>query len=376
MIKSSITGWHPPGVVCFFQVGGGTTRSSERFSRQGRTVHSKHYQLPGDLSTAVQQSYRASGLPSSLVKARRTGLAQLIGQDPRSFTGRQQLVELMNLTPSGFEGRSALFNIVQRDPYSRNYEEATAELFNRTLGQARAAAASGPHNVRGAVARRGFELADLDTQAALNRFKEINAQQGREAELVANAVQIFNTIEAMRRGTITEAQRQAMAAESQGRQEQLAAMDSVEKQMVSNLANLQLAAELLGVPTQVGTEDISGAGQASGSSVNASLGCCFIFLECLNGKLPWYVRWGRECYRTENRIRGYRWMSKWLVPLMQRWGFVKHLVNSICVKPFLAWGKAQYVESKRTPVLKAYCWCWFHLWSFIGYLRKGKNEPS
>lgn len=83
-------------------------------------------------------------------------------------------------------------------------------------------------------------------------------------------------------------------------------------------------------------------GQVAGG-VNSLFGgkdspCCWIFMEQYTNGLPWWVRDCRDRFYTETRRRGYRRMSKLLVPLMRRSVVVRELVNVCMIQPLTSWG--------------------------------------
>jgi len=374
MIKSSIFGWFPASTRFFnASFGGQNTDTNQSWQRQGTSSAARTYRLPSETSQSVMASGYYSH-PEYVQPAHQDFLTNLLQRNKSDYPGTQQISDIINLDPSSFNGDEALFNIMSRNPYSSDYESNTGELYDRSFEKARAEALSGPANVRGPVGRQGIELAELGNLQSINRFKEVRGQQDKEASNVTGAIQLFNTIESMRRGSSMQAQQQARQSEGQTTQEQLGGAQAADRMKSTHLAMLQMVAELLGVPTATTTDNLSGTGNTNSSATSWSTStpqCCFIFLECLNGQLPWYVRWGRECYRTENRISGYRWMSHWLVPAMQKFSPLKRVMNAICIRPFLKWGYAQYV-SRETSIWKSWCWGWFHIWSFIGWLRNGK----
>ena len=73
------------------------------------------------------------------------------------------------------------------------------------------------------------------------------------------------------------------------------------------------------------------------SQVMASLpSCCWTFREFKEkfpDGIPWYVRASRDAHYTPARREGYRLMSKYLVPLMQKSRFVRALVDAVFVDP-------------------------------------------
>lgn len=100
--------------------------------------------------------------------------------------------------------------------------------------------------------------------------------------------------------------------------------------------------------------------------------CCFIMLEGHNGTLPWWVRSYRDlAYSTEPRVaQGYKWMAKWLVPLMQRSALIKGLVNDTLVAPLTAYGGwfysvPGYEHGKCYAAHKRF---WFGVWRACSFL--------
>ncbi len=97
-------------------------------------------------------------------------------------------------------------------------------------------------------------------------------------------------------------------------------------------------------------------------------GCCFIFLEAYNGKLPWWVRFCRDAYCTPVRRTGYNRMARWLVPWMRRSGAVSWLVNQLMVLPLTHYGgwrlKVEGYEQgwRNAWITRA----WFAIWDRIG----------
>jgi len=108
-----------------------------------------------------------------------------------------------------------------------------------------------------------------------------------------------------------------------------------------------------------------------GGQATAAFGaCCFIFLESYNGILPWWVRKSRDYYyeREPTVAVGYKKMAKWLVPLMRKSVFIKHLVNIFMIKPITLYGG--YLHK-----VKGYSLCqpfvifknfWFFVWRKVG----------
>jgi hypothetical protein len=135
---------------------------------------------------------------------------------------------------------------------------------------------------------------------------------------------------------------------------------------------------LLGEENATNTESIAGRGNQSGSAsnwgVNVLGGCCFVFLEALNGELPAYVRKGRDELVNPARRDGYTWVANRLVPLMRKSRVARWLTNTLMVRPFLAVGRWHYKEPaarKSAVLLIPVCLAWFKTWDVIGYFNKG-----
>jgi hypothetical protein len=286
--------------------------------------------------------------------------------------------EITNMSPTDYTGDVSLANIAGRDPYGTGYEQNTQALYDRVLKQGLALSQTGPTNVRGGAARQGYAMADINQQMGANRFKDINENQRQEANVVTQAAQVANAIEQSRRGTRLGAQQQMMQQNAQKTGESLGAAGAMQGMQKINSGNLLLASDLLGKPTQTQTDNMFGMGNQvqNTSQIGGGITCCFIFLEALNGTLPWYVRMGRDEHNTPNRRAGYVWMSTWLVPMMQKSTKIRSFVNAVMIKPFLALGRLHYVERKRWTamwlLLNVPCRAWFAVWSTLGMLKGTK----
>lgn len=107
--------------------------------------------------------------------------------------------------------------------------------------------------------------------------------------------------------------------------------------------------------------------QGMAESVAKGISCCFIFLEATNGKLPWYVRVERDKYYEQlpRVATGYKKMAKWLVPLMQKYSFVKSLVNFIMVKPITKYGGWKHYVNECGILCYPFKAFWFTVWRNI-----------
>lgn len=361
-------------VLCRFDTGESDSSTSSRFSRQGTTTQQKTYNLPADLAALIKQSFLTTGVPQATGEAETDFLTGLFSRDQQAVPGKSMLELIQGIDPASFTGGSAVTNMLARNPYSTDYESGVGDLYERMFDVARARAISGPQNVRGAQDRMGLELGEIDAQVGMNQFRDVRQQQDKEAGVVQQAVQIHNAIETMRRGSQMQAQGQQQGAESQRTGQAIAGSNALQGRQAANSANLSMASEFLGAPTATQTENLRGRGnQSTGSqSWGAGITCCFILLESLNGKLPLYVRKGRDEFVTEARRDGYVHLARWLVPLMCRSKWMLRLVNLIMVRPFLAHGKRHYGGRRGSvgwwgtlPV----CWMWISLWQVVGKVK-------
>jgi hypothetical protein len=355
-----------------FDAGGSSSRASTAFSRTGTSTQGKSFTLPSDLANLIRQAYTGSALPKTTTDNESNLLNSLLTRTIGNVPGLSTLQTDESIDPTSYTGASTLNTMSQRNPYSRDYENAIGDLYDRQFAKGRAMAQSGPTNVRGGTARQGFEMAELSGDQARNKFREVRGQQDKEAGVVQGAVQTMNQIESMRRGSRLTAQSQHQASESARTGEALHATGMVDSIRKSNQGNINLAGDMLGNPIQTTKDDLKGRGaqSASGSNWGAGLTCCFIFLQALNGELPEWVRRGRDQFCTLNRRNGYNWLAGWLVPFMRRSILVTRMVNWIMIKPFLLAGDWKF-GGKRTlvgPVVAhTICRAWFLTWSFIGW---------
>jgi len=356
-----------------FEVGGSDTQTNTAFDRSGTSTTQKQFALPSDLGTALSNLYNAPAVSSNLSNLDTTFLSGLLQRNASQMPGASTLDTFSTLDPTTGVGRSALETMIAQNPYGSDYETNTQDLYERSFDKARAAAQSGPANVRGGTARQGFELAELGTALSQNRFRDIKQQQRQDAGVVGEATQIANAIEASRRGISIGAIQQRNAGEATRNQQGLDASGRVAGNRQVNLGNLALAADVLGSPKTTQTDNLTGQGQQVQSQFGWSTGlsCCFIFLEAYNGKLPWFVRLGRDTYVNSHNRNGYNWMSSWLVPAMRRWKLVANLVNWLMVKPITYYGSWDLAGEANfgwlcKPVFKV----WLGVWRVCGSFNK------
>jgi hypothetical protein len=355
-------------------ISGGTGGESSDWDRDIHTTNKTSQQLPGNLSTLISQAYNHTGMTPTMSNLEMAALQAFLTRNPALTQFSQSLGDVANLatSPGGFGGQSALQDIYAQSPYSGTYEQNTNDLYDRSFDKARAAAKSGPTNVRGGVARNSFELAELDTNMSNGRFQQIDQAQKTQAGISNQAVQLANIIESGRRGQGMQAIGQQHHDTLARDQQKLEASAGVSRNRNAQAMNLGLASKLLGTQKNEHDDDSHGHGNSSSWSFGGGVSCCFIFLEALNGQLPWFVREARDFYCTPKRRDGYNRMAGFLVPLMRSSRWVRSAVNFLMITPCLKYGAWDYQATddknytKKGWVFKPVVAAWFKIWDFIG----------
>ena len=141
----------------------------------------------------------------------------------------------------------------------------------------------------------------------------------------------------------------------------------------------QLMGNVFGLEGQ--TRDLEANKRDIVDRINESIGslpsCCFIFMEAYNGPLPWWIRKARDSQSTPETIAGYKWMARWLVPLMIRSTFIKSLVNELMIMPLSSHAGYLYsVEGySHGKVYHRYRDFWLGLWKYIGRKLVTTKQP-
>lgn len=354
------------GVMC-----GGAGSSDSRFSRVGTGTHVKEYAVPTSVSNMINERVDSANIDPNLVSQQNSLFSRLMSETPQAQPGFNQLTSAANLSVENFPGRTSLQNIANRDPYSGAYEAATLDAYKQRAGDAMAMAATGPEAVRGGDARTGIAQGTLASRLAQDRGNEVRNAQLQDTNAVLQASTGLAGAEAQRADTVTRSSLGLSDLVSGTANRGLEAGKAIDANSMMQLGLLQLASELQGQAFSKQSDNFSGRGNQSGWQ--AGLTCCFIFLQALNGKLPWYIEIARFDHYTPVRRRGYKWMSSWLVPQMQRRAWVQWLVNTVVIKPFLRYGAWLYKDpsAKRASALLApYCKTWLAVWGAIGKVVK------
>ena len=348
---------------CYGGGGGG----SSAYERKGTGLHTKEKTVPGYVSDLVQQNAAGAVPDASLNTAQKGMFSSLISDSSSTPANSGVFTEIMNQPSSGYTGESALASIAAQDPFNGSYEAATDAAFKQRASDAMSQVATGPDAVRGGTARTGIAQGVMATRLANERGQEVRQAQHQQVGETLGASQMANSIEQALRGQSLQAGQGLVQSQLAQKGMGLDAAKAIDASKINNLQLLQLISGIVGKTVDTQTDDFSGTGDQS--NWQAGLDCCFIFLQAQNGLLPWYINRARRDYYTQQRKRGYKWMSRWLVPMMQKSKVMQWLVNAVMVRPFLAYGAWLYKdesESWRGVVAASVCKAWLALWNYIG----------
>ncbi len=236
---------------------------STAFQRTGQSFHRKGYVFSPTIGDYLFAAYAGSTPGLGLSALEQAFTFSLMQQDPTVIPGGLTLKNVQSIFPSAFNGAADLQVIYQKNPWSTEFETGTRALYERQYDKARAAAQSGPTNVRGATARQAFELASLDVEMSNNRFREIWQAQLAVAQIIVAAVQTASQVESERWRLQLQAQQQQAATE-QGRVVQgLSASENLARTREVNVRALGAAVEFLGQAQMGIEEDLIGEGVQS-----------------------------------------------------------------------------------------------------------------
>lgn len=346
--------------------------ASTKFKREGSSTNDIKYSLPSALSDLVNKNANLTTTSPDLLNKQTTVFNDLMNRatDQSTVPGKSTFDSATGLNPTSYTGLSDMTTVLQRSPFSAKYENDTKASYEQRAKDALALVASGPDAVRGGAARTGIAQGVMADRLAQGRGQEVRNAQMQDAGLVLNAGQLMNAVENARRGTQLQGATALLGGSLQQQQNALGAASGFEGSKSGNMGMLRLAADLLAPRTSSVLDNLKGEGNQStiGGGFNI---CCFIFLEALNGELPWFIELARRDYYTPVRRKGYKWMSNWLVPAMQRRKWVCHVVNAVIIKPFLRYGAWLYTAVDH-PGYKfgwfyaPYCKAWLGLWNFLG----------
>lgn len=359
--------FHPCELDLHFTKGGGSSDTNTRFERVGTSTTVASHNVPSDIITQIGAARSAVAIPGTDDHA--ALITTLLEKSPDDIPGLAELTAYLSIDPSGFSWYNAIYNIATQDPYSGDYETNTQAAFVQRVKDLMSSLDS-------STLRIGFNHAALVKGEALarvtrERSEDLAKQRAVDVQAALGAAGVLLTLEQIvtgRKLAVADAlQKGRLSNNSQA----LEAGAQRTARVATQTAVTSLEANLRSGETRATTDNMTGWGSQAQSYGNwqAGISCCFIFLQVLNGKLPWFVRVGRAEFWTDARIRGYRRMAAWLVPLMERHRSLTHLVNWIMVRPFLRWGAWRYRDDSGRPsgaLWMPVCKFWFRVWDRIG----------
>lgn len=356
--------------------GSSSGNTSNKFERVGTSKTLQSRTVPSFLESLIRSNISTGDIGPALSGLQNNFLQGIFSSDFRNVPGKSAIDSLITLDPDTFQGSSTLKSIASIDPYSENYLTSLDAFYQDVFEQAAAAGRTGPDAVRGGAAHGSMVEGQVLEKAALDKFREINAIQQQQAATSTDAAKSLGAIEASRRGDIAGAQSQWAQQYLTGLGTGVQAANAVDLRRQGLGGAQATAAEVLGTKDGFTEDNLAGKGlqQSSHSGWQAGLSCCFIFLEALNGQLPWYVRVARDTLCTPGRVRGYRRMSSWLVPAMQRHRSIRYIVNNTMIKPFLKWGAYLFRDESAKPRYRYWapvCRLWFRIWDKLGEQKNG-----
>ena len=352
------------------KVGGGTSNTSSKYSRQGDETKTSSYALPPEMNELIDQNLSALGLAG--LDEHTQMLSTMLGQNPESdIINKGTLTDLIERTPEDQEFHGEAVAQSKIDPYSSEYKDDTQAAYTERLNETLAGIDSNTMRtgtnhaalLKGQAVAEGERARGADL--AQNRSVDSQAAQGSQ-NMLANIEQFLGA-------QALQAQQQLQMGKQGAQGNALQAGGQRTQRAQASGGALAQAARNRGVMSETMGSNLQGEGTQQTNSFNAGFDmCCFIFLESLNGVLPWYARKGRDEFQTPKGVKGYKWMANWLVPLMQTNRMIRQTTNWLMVKPILAYGAYHYRVTER-PLARRLGWVckpifktWLRVWACLG----------
>lgn len=355
--------------------GGGSAGSSDtRYSRRGTAGTTNWRDLTPTMENQFSQGTNALA-PGSMGGDVNTHVTNTLGRTACDEPYAKQMLQIVgaNMPGAPMAGEASLRGQAAVDPYSESYGQNTFDSYQQGLEKS-LAQVSGPTATRGGTAAQGFMGQEMMNSAGLQREEVLSQNRRADAGIQQGASAALHSMEA---GNTSEAlqgigQAQGDWQQLLGQQNNAAGVGNQQTGMFSDL--IQNYANLAGVTNGTETNNLSGRGSQSSSSMGASASlCCFIFLESYGGELPWYVRLYRDVHAPEesDRRKGYITMSKWVVPAMRVSKTARWLTNKLMVQPLTKWGGWHYGAEgcKLGWVYYPAVRFWFSAWKHLGKLQ-------
>lgn len=352
--------------------GGGNDTSQTSFRRVGGSQSDRTRAVPAWLLSAMQGNIGSGTISSGLGTTEDNFLSGIMSQDYTKPPGVDKTQSTQSMDPQAYPGSSSLASIANTDPFSSVYSEKLKSFYDNLFGEAAAAGGTGPEAVRGGAAHGAMVKGQVLEKAALDKFDQITKLQLAQQDRTMSGAQMASAIEMARRTGILGAQNQVAQQWIEGNRTGARGSELLNMKRRVGADAITSLSDMLAPTKNLTRDDLSGSGNQESSHFgwNAGINCCFIFLEALNGDLPWYIRRGRDIIGTERERKGYVSMASWLVPLMRRYRSVRTAVNLLMVKPFLIHGAFFFNAEGARPIigrlLTPICVSWLKVWDLLG----------
>jgi len=353
--------------------GGGVSNTDTSFNRKGTSTSSQSHVVPAGLAALLTSLANSSSVPTASTNLQYSALNEILSRKKTDIPHAGVMDSHATMDPTKFTGSSALASLAGVDPMSKDFEASTTDAYKRRVGEAMSTMQSGPGAVRGGTERVPLAQGQAAVSMAEGRGGEVRRAQQEQAGTTISAAGATNSVEAARRQQSSLAQNQLYSQMAAIFQQKLQAAGGVDSGRASSSTALGQATNWLSGGQSSTSDDLSGKGSQGSSHFGGEIGtnCCFIFLQALNGILPWYIDLARRDYYTPERRAGYKWMASWLVPRMAKSTVWSNIVNRVIIKPFLTYGSWLYGAGSKTGWMWApYCHGWLTLWGGMGKVVK------
>lgn len=349
----------------------GSSKSSNdnRFARTGHATTTTYRELTPELIELFNQGLNASR-PGSASVGVDPRLAYEIGQYTSGAPYQSELTNyIQSLLPgTSIGGQASLTSQANVNPYGGGFEQRTFDRYAADAQEVMAQARSGPMMNRGGTAANGYMQAQALNDISLDRERVLQGNRIADSQISQGAAGTLASVQSDRARAGLQGVALGFDNFNNNRQTGMGAVDRAQR---GNSMFNELVPSFATMNSPVhGSEsnDLSGRGSQTSSSMGVSGGCCFIFMEAYHGKMPKEVRFYRDMFAPESseRREGYIKMAKWLVPLMRTNEGVRDLTWRWMVKPLSDYGVAYFKgeeQGLKNRLLKGF---WFKTWELIG----------
>ena len=350
-------------------------KENTKFSRSGNTVTRRGRSSPSWLQNVGTNLLGSGNIPASASDQENSTLLSLITKDFTTLPGMDKLIEMFQSPPDAFTGAGTLESIGGINPYSDVYKEGVSSLYEDIFKEAAANARTGPDAVRGGANHGAMVESNVLEKAALDKFREITGLQMNQARVSSDAVTALNSIENSRRDENMHAQNQLVDQFLKGFGVNLAALDALNKKRVGSAGLFSSVSPEFSTGVDWTKEGVFGQGNTFSSHTGWNAGinlCCMVFMESIDGPLPWVVRRARDLFGTSQMRRGYIRLGRILIPLMRRSTIARFFVRYAMVRPLTLHGlwlfnapvsKATRISGALLTPVRHF---WFKIWNILG----------